>query len=75
MLNLSSHKLHWSFIQGREDDVLTLKVNDMGHFGCYLDCVEKLVLPLQAEATLNLIRRPVMSSFAAHSKLHYHFLH
>ncbi|KAK2645593.1 hypothetical protein Ddye_020788 [Dipteronia dyeriana] len=55
------------YLGGEQDDVLTVKLNDMGHFGCYSDCAEKISMPLYAEATVNLIRRKPMSSFLAHS--------
>ncbi|XP_031277218.1 protein GAMETE EXPRESSED 2-like isoform X3 [Pistacia vera] len=55
------------FYHGEEHNVvLTVKVNDMGHYGCYPDCAEKFFVPLQAEATVNLIRRRPMSSLVAH---------
>ncbi|KAJ0035291.1 hypothetical protein Pint_24479 [Pistacia integerrima] len=56
------------FYHGEEHNVvLTVKVNDMGHYGCYPDCAEKFFVPLQAEATVNLIRRRPMSSLVAHT--------
>uniref|UniRef100_A0A5B7BHD6 Uncharacterized protein n=1 Tax=Davidia involucrata TaxID=16924 RepID=A0A5B7BHD6_DAVIN len=46
---------------------LTVKINDMGNYGCYPDCAEQLSVPLFAEATVNLIRRRPMSSLVAHT--------
>lgn len=40
----------------------------MGHYGCYLDCTEKVSMPLRAEATVNLIRRRPVSPLLAHGK-------
>ncbi|MCL7043189.1 hypothetical protein MKW94_012348 [Papaver nudicaule] len=42
--------------------VLTVTVNDMGNYGCYPNCAEKISLPLFTEATVDLIRRRPMSS-------------
>ncbi|KAJ4826072.1 hypothetical protein Tsubulata_041704 [Turnera subulata] len=47
--------------------VLTVKLNDMGHYGCYSDCAEKISRPLSAEATVNLIYGGPLSSLAAHT--------
>ncbi|KAL5849425.1 hypothetical protein ACOSQ3_007486 [Xanthoceras sorbifolium] len=55
------------YLGGEQADALTVKLNDMGHFGCYSDCAEKISMPLYAEATVNLIRRKPMSSFVAHT--------
>jgi hypothetical protein len=61
-------------VQGRESDaILTVKLNDMGHYGCSSDCTDKIAVPLHAEATVQLIRRRSMSSLLAHSK-YQHFL-
>lgn len=46
-----------------------VKVSDMGNYGCYPDCVEKMTKPLFAEAHVNLMRRRPMTSLVAHSKL------
>ncbi|KAA8548952.1 hypothetical protein F0562_000636 [Nyssa sinensis] len=46
---------------------LTVKINDMGNYGCYPDCAEQMSMPLFAEATVNLIRRRPMSSLVAHT--------
>ncbi|XP_050214709.1 protein GAMETE EXPRESSED 2 isoform X5 [Mercurialis annua] len=54
-----------SYHGGENGGVLTVKVNDLGHYGCYLDCSEKVSIPLQSEATINLIWRTPMSSFTA----------
>ncbi|XP_010547016.1 PREDICTED: protein GAMETE EXPRESSED 2 isoform X2 [Tarenaya hassleriana] len=55
------------FHQGGENGaVLTLKLNDMGNYGCYLDYDERISLPLQAEARVKLIRKIPLSSLAAH---------
>ncbi|XP_026453766.1 protein GAMETE EXPRESSED 2-like isoform X1 [Papaver somniferum] len=42
--------------------VLTITANDMGNYGCYPDCADKISLPLYTEATVNLIRRQQISS-------------
>ncbi|XP_031396254.1 protein GAMETE EXPRESSED 2 isoform X2 [Punica granatum] len=47
--------------------VLTLKLNDLGNYGRFPECTEKLSQPLYAEASVNLIRRSPMSSLLAHS--------
>ncbi|CAK9170054.1 unnamed protein product [Ilex paraguariensis] len=53
---------------GREHAaVLTVSINDMGNYGCYPDCEEKMSIPLFAEATINLIRKQPMSSLLAHT--------
>ncbi|KAJ6366475.1 hypothetical protein OIU77_002959 [Salix suchowensis] len=49
------------------DAVLTLKLNDMGHYGCSSDCTDKIAVPLYAEATVHLIRRGSMSSLLANT--------
>lgn len=47
---------------GKDDDILTVTVNDMGNYGCYPDCTEMMSSPLYTEVTINLIkRRPVNS--------------
>ncbi|CAE6009625.1 unnamed protein product [Arabidopsis arenosa] len=38
----------------------------MGNYGCFLDCTERISLPLHAEARVNLIRKRPLSSLAAH---------
>lgn len=43
-----------------------MTLNDMGNYGCYFNCAEKISVPLQAEASVNLIRRRPMSSLVAH---------
>ncbi|XP_020533056.1 protein GAMETE EXPRESSED 2 isoform X1 [Jatropha curcas] len=52
---------------GEHGVVLTVKLNDMGNYGCYSDCTERISMPLQAEATVNLIRSRPMSSLAVHT--------
>ncbi|OVA13441.1 Filamin/ABP280 repeat-like [Macleaya cordata] len=52
---------------GEHGAVLTVTVNDMGNYGCYPDCAERMSLPLFTEATVNLIRRRPMSSIMAHT--------
>ncbi|KAM4116440.1 hypothetical protein ACB094_02G050100 [Castanea mollissima] len=52
---------------GGHGAVLTLTLNDMGNYGCYPDCSERVSLPLYTEAAVNLIRRRPMSSLVAHS--------
>ena len=49
--------------------VLMLKISDMGNYGCYPDCAEKMSMPLFAEANIHLMRRRPMTSLVAHSKL------
>lgn len=45
---------------GGNDAVLTLKVNDLGNYGCYPDCSEMISMPLCNEVIVSLIkRRPV----------------
>ncbi|XP_043719038.1 protein GAMETE EXPRESSED 2 isoform X2 [Telopea speciosissima] len=56
-----------SYQGGEYGAVLTVAVNDMGNYGCYPDCSERMSFPLFAEATVNLIGRQPMSSLAAHS--------
>ncbi|XP_042475606.1 protein GAMETE EXPRESSED 2 [Macadamia integrifolia] len=56
-----------SYQGGENGAVLTVAVNDMGNYGCYPDCSERMSFPLFAEATVNLIGRQPMSSLAAHS--------
>ncbi|XP_010512519.1 PREDICTED: LOW QUALITY PROTEIN: protein GAMETE EXPRESSED 2-like [Camelina sativa] len=51
---------------GENGAVLTLKLSDMGNYGCYLDCNERVSLPLHAEAHVNLIRKRPLSSLTAH---------
>ncbi|CAA6672225.1 unnamed protein product [Spirodela intermedia] len=46
--------------------VLTINVNDMGNYGCCSECGERISIPLQAEATVNLIRRRPVNSISAH---------
>ncbi|GMP76486.1 hypothetical protein CsSME_00033135 [Camellia sinensis var. sinensis] len=46
--------------------VLTVKINDMGNYGCYPDCAEKMSMPLFAEANINLMRKRPMKSLVAH---------
>ncbi|XP_044498159.1 protein GAMETE EXPRESSED 2-like isoform X2 [Mangifera indica] len=56
------------FYHGQEHNtLLTLKVNDMGRYGCYPDYAEKFFVPLSAEANVTLIRKRPMSSLAAHT--------
>jgi hypothetical protein len=58
-----------SLVQGGEHGaILTVTLNDMGNYGCYPDCAERVSLPLYTEAAVNLIRRRPMSSLVAHSK-------
>lgn len=54
---------------GNEHDgaVLTVTINDMGKYGCFLDCDEMMSKPLFAKATINLMRRRPMSSLVAHT--------
>ncbi|CAD5334392.1 unnamed protein product [Arabidopsis thaliana] len=51
---------------GENGAVLTLKLSDMGNYGCFLDCTERISLPLHAEARVNLIRKRPLSSLGAH---------
>ncbi|KAL3505706.1 hypothetical protein ACH5RR_031088 [Cinchona calisaya] len=52
---------------GKHGDVLTVRVNDMGNYGCYPNCEQMMSMPLFAEARINLLRRQPMSSLAAHT--------
>ncbi|GMY27774.1 protein GAMETE EXPRESSED 2 isoform X1 [Fagus crenata] len=52
---------------GDHGAVLTMTLNDMGHYGCYPDCAERVSLPLYTEADVNLIRRRPVSSLVAHT--------
>ncbi|KAJ8770463.1 hypothetical protein K2173_017954 [Erythroxylum novogranatense] len=56
-----------SYQGGENDDVLTVKLNDMGHYGCYSDCAERISMPLYVEANIILIRKRPMSSLSSHS--------
>ncbi|XP_017975311.1 PREDICTED: protein GAMETE EXPRESSED 2 [Theobroma cacao] len=47
---------------GEHGAAITVKISDLGHYGCYLDCAERVSKPLCAEATVNLIRGRPMSS-------------
>lgn len=51
---------------GEHAAALTVKLNDLGHHGCYPDCAERITQPLVAEATINLIRSRPMSSLVVH---------
>ncbi|KAG7537207.1 Immunoglobulin E-set [Arabidopsis suecica] len=51
---------------GENGAVLTLKLSDMGNYGCFLDCTERISLPLHAEARVKLIRKRPLSSLGAH---------
>ncbi|WZZ36656.1 hypothetical protein YC2023_020057 [Brassica napus] len=51
---------------GENGAILTLKMSDMGNYGCFLDCAERISLPLHAVARVNLIRKRPLSSLAAH---------
>ncbi|CAN1194423.1 Protein GAMETE EXPRESSED 2 [Linum perenne] len=53
---------------GREQvSVLTVKLNDMGHYGCSSDCVEKISVPMFATATVSLVQGKPMGLLASHS--------
>ncbi|XP_043811584.1 protein GAMETE EXPRESSED 2 isoform X4 [Manihot esculenta] len=56
-----------SYHGGENGAVLTLKVNDMGNYGCYADCTDNISMPLHVKATVNLIRKRPMSSLAVHT--------
>lgn len=45
-----------------------MTLNDLGNYGCYYNCYEKISVPLLAEASVNLIKRRPMSSLVAHGK-------
>ncbi|XVF38746.1 hypothetical protein REPUB_Repub20aG0128200 [Reevesia pubescens] len=47
---------------GEHGAVLIVKLSDLGHYGCYSDCAERITKPLVSEATVNLIRTRPMSS-------------
>ncbi|KAE8730932.1 hypothetical protein F3Y22_tig00002841pilonHSYRG00035 [Hibiscus syriacus] len=54
---------HLSYHGGEHDAAdLTVKVNDLGRYGCYSDCIDRITKPLVVEATVNLIKRKPMSS-------------
>jgi len=59
---------------GENGAVLTLKLSDMGNYGCFLDCTERISLPLHAEARVNLIRKSPLSSLGAHGKFMKHLV-
>ncbi|XP_022760596.1 protein GAMETE EXPRESSED 2 [Durio zibethinus] len=52
---------------GEHGAALTVKLSDLGHYGCYSGCAERITNPLATEATVNLIRRRPMSSLGVHS--------
>ena len=55
------------FVQGVIGGViLTVTVNDMGNYGRNANYVDKVSLPLFAEAVINIIKRRPISSVAAH---------
>ncbi|MQM01072.1 hypothetical protein Taro_033821, partial [Colocasia esculenta] len=45
--------------------VLTISVNDMGNYGCYVDCTERISLPLYTEVAVNLIKKRPINSISA----------
>ncbi|KAI4330441.1 hypothetical protein MLD38_028731 [Melastoma candidum] len=47
--------------------LLMFEINDLGNYGCYPDCSEKLSMPLYARAKVNLIRRSSTSSLLTKS--------
>nr|XP_043630504.1 protein GAMETE EXPRESSED 2 [Erigeron canadensis] len=49
------------------DADLRIRINDLGWYGCFQDCTDKISVPLISEATLNLITSTPVSSVAAHS--------
>ncbi|ESQ32377.1 hypothetical protein EUTSA_v10005444mg, partial [Eutrema salsugineum] len=51
---------------GENGAILTLKLSDMGNYGCFLDCTERISQPLHAEARVNIIRKRPLSSLAGH---------
>lgn len=53
---------------GKHDVVLTVRVNDMGNYGCYPNCNENMSMSLSAVATINLVKGRLMSSLLAHCK-------
>ncbi|XP_039024925.1 protein GAMETE EXPRESSED 2-like [Hibiscus syriacus] len=54
---------HLSYYGGGHDAaVLTVKVNDLGRYGCHSDCIDRITKPLVVEATVNLIKGKPMSS-------------
>ncbi|WCJ41413.1 gamete expressed 2 [Euphorbia peplus] len=65
--NLVMQQLLYHNKEGEDDAVLSVKINDMGHYGCYSECAEKISMPLHAEAVVNLIRRTPINSLAAHT--------
>nr|GFA70692.1 hypothetical protein [Tanacetum cinerariifolium] len=53
--------------RGKHAGVMRVRVNDMGRYGCYPDCADMKLVPLEAEATINLISRMPINSVVAHS--------
>ncbi|XVF66194.1 hypothetical protein PTKIN_Ptkin10aG0015900 [Pterospermum kingtungense] len=50
---------------GEHGAALTVKLNDLGRYGCCPDCSgQRITKPLEAEATVNLVRTRPMSSLA-----------
>ncbi|KAM7251560.1 hypothetical protein ACFE04_023443 [Oxalis oulophora] len=65
--NVLQHLYYHSAIQeGEYGVVLSLKVDDLGNYGCYPDCAENISTPLYAAANVHLIRGQPMSSLVAH---------
>ncbi|CAL1366002.1 unnamed protein product [Linum trigynum] len=57
-----------SYNGGEQVALLTVKVNDMGHYGCSsADCVERISVPMFAEATVSLVQGRPMGLLATHS--------
>ncbi|CAN0923116.1 Protein GAMETE EXPRESSED 2 [Linum grandiflorum] len=52
---------------GEQVAVLTVKLNDMGHYGGSSDCVEKISVPMFAKATISLVQGKPMGFLASHS--------
>ncbi|KAI0514236.1 hypothetical protein KFK09_010271 [Dendrobium nobile] len=54
------------FFQGANlEALLTITVNDLGNYGCYLDCTDIMSFPLSVEATVILIKRRPLNSTTA----------
>ncbi|KAG9456070.1 hypothetical protein H6P81_000578 [Aristolochia fimbriata] len=52
--------------EGTDDyGVLIVTVNDMGNYGCYSNCTERMSLPVLTEATISLMKNRPMSSLVA----------
>ncbi|XP_020592213.1 protein GAMETE EXPRESSED 2-like isoform X2 [Phalaenopsis equestris] len=54
------------FFQGTNlDALLTITVNDLGNYGCYLDCTDIISFPLSVEVSVSLLKRRPLTSTTA----------